>query len=100
MIRLIIPSNAVAKGRPRFARRGNKYSAIKTVCRASHKHDSKREAAKCDELHLALKAGYIKDLQFQVPFELSAFDYEASQPRNLAWSASTSQILFTMIRVA
>jgi hypothetical protein len=37
---------AVAKGRPRFARRGNKYSAIKTVCRASHRHDSKREAAR------------------------------------------------------
>jgi hypothetical protein len=74
MIRLIIPGKAVAKGRPRFARRGNKYPAIKTVCGAGHKHDSKREAAKCDDLHLALKAGYISKLVCQVPFDLFAFN--------------------------
>jgi hypothetical protein len=73
MIRLTIPGKAIAKGRPRFARRGNKYSAIKTVCRAGHKHDSKREAAKCDELHLAVKAGYISKLESQVPFQLYAY---------------------------
>ena len=45
--------------------KGNKFNARKTVCRAGHKHDSKREAARCDELHLLLRAGDIERLEQQ-----------------------------------
>ena len=46
----------------------NKYRAIKTVCAAGHKHDSKKEAARCDVLHLLLKAGQVSDLKLQPTF--------------------------------
>lgn len=48
----------------------NKYSAKKAHCRQGHTHDSMKEAKRCNELHLLLKAGLIKDLQIQVPYEL------------------------------
>jgi hypothetical protein len=62
-------------------RRHNKYSAIKTVCGAAHKHDSKREAAKCDQLHLAVKAGYISALEFQVPYQLFGYSMATGERR-------------------
>ncbi|MGA9884080.1 MAG: DUF1064 domain-containing protein [Candidatus Acidiferrales bacterium] len=61
--------------------RRNKYSAIKTVCGAAHKHDSKREAAKCDQLHLAVKAGYISALEFQVPYQLFGYSMATGERR-------------------
>lgn len=48
--------------------RPSKYRAIKTVCAAGHKHDSKKEAARCDVLHLMLRAGQISDLKVQPTF--------------------------------
>ena len=48
----------------------NKYHAKKAVCFHGHLHDSTKEAARCDELHLLLKAGKIKDLRLQVDYEL------------------------------
>ena len=48
----------------------NKYNAKKAVCLFGHLHDSTKEAARCQELHLLLKAGKIKDLRLQVDYEL------------------------------
>lgn len=48
--------------------RPNKYRAEKATCRAGHGHASKREARRCDELHLLLRAGEIEDLQQQPQF--------------------------------
>lgn len=45
--------------------RSNKYGAKKTPCRNGHTHDSKREATRCDELHLLLRAGDIESLEQQ-----------------------------------
>ena len=39
-----------------------KYFAKKTVCQHGHKHDSKREAARCAELHLLQRSGAIRSL--------------------------------------
>lgn len=48
----------------------NKYGASKTLCFKGHKHDSKKEAARCDELHLLLKAKIISNLEVQKKFVL------------------------------
>lgn len=43
----------------------SKYGAGKTVCCHGHKHDSRKEAERCDELYILLLAGEIKDLKLQ-----------------------------------
>ena len=48
--------------------RRNKYGAKKTVCAHGHKHDSKKEAARCNELHDLWAAGQIADLVTQPQF--------------------------------
>lgn len=48
----------------------NKYSARKTVCGSGHTHDSRREAVRCNELHLMQRAGEISDLRVQVAYDL------------------------------
>lgn len=45
-----------------------KYFARKTTCKAGHSHASKREAARCDELHLMLAAGLIAGLRVEPRF--------------------------------
>jgi hypothetical protein len=47
-----------------------KYSAIKTVCAAGHKHDSKMEAARCDQLTALEEAGEIDRLMQQPEFRV------------------------------
>lgn len=42
--------------------RFGKYRAVKSQCNAGHTHDSKREAKRCDELHLLQAAREISDL--------------------------------------
>lgn len=42
--------------------RFGKYRAVKSQCNAGHIHDSKREAKRCDELHLLQAAREINDL--------------------------------------
>ncbi len=49
---------------------GQKYGAVKTHCGAGHKHDSKAEAVRCDQLRLAERAGVISDLRYQVAYPL------------------------------
>ena len=43
-------------------KRFGKYRAVKSQCAAGHTHDSKREAARCNELHNLQAAGAISDL--------------------------------------
>lgn len=45
-----------------------KYSAIKTDCAAGHRHDSKIEAKRCDELHSLELTGAITRLEMQPVF--------------------------------
>lgn len=49
-------------------KRPNKYGAEKADCRHGHRHASKREAKRCNELHLLLRAGEIEDLEQQPRF--------------------------------
>lgn len=50
-----------------------KYSAIKTDCGSGHRHDSRIEARRCDELTLLEKGGAISHLIQQPVFQI-AFD--------------------------
>ena len=43
-------------------KRFGKYRAVKAQCNAGHTHDSKREAMRCNELHILEAAGEITDL--------------------------------------
>jgi hypothetical protein len=43
-------------------KRFGKYRAVKSQCNAGHTHDSKREAIRCNELHLMQAAGEITEL--------------------------------------
>lgn len=51
-------------------KRPHKYRAEATTCRQGHKHPSKREAKRCDELHLLLRAGQIDALVYERSFPL------------------------------
>lgn len=48
--------------------RRNKYGAKKQDCRAGHSHASRKEARRCNDLHLFLAAGEIEDLKQQPKF--------------------------------
>lgn len=48
----------------------SKYKAEKIFCSHGHKHDSKREAKRCDVLNQLLEKGEISNLQLQVSYEL------------------------------
>lgn len=48
----------------------NKYSNRKSVCMAGHIHDSKKEAERCTELNLLVKAKVISGLEVQKRFVL------------------------------
>lgn len=43
----------------------SKYGARKCSCNCGHTHDSRKEAERCDELHILLAAGEISDLKIQ-----------------------------------
>jgi hypothetical protein len=43
-------------------KRFGKYRAVKAQCSAGHTHDSKREAIRCNELHVLQAAGEISNL--------------------------------------
>jgi hypothetical protein len=46
----------------------SKYNARKTPCQHGHEHASKREAKRCNELHLLQRAGAISDLEYEPVF--------------------------------
>ncbi|MBR1750896.1 MAG: DUF1064 domain-containing protein [Ruminococcus sp.] len=62
----------------------NKYHNRKTPCRYGHTHDSKREAMRCNELHLMQKAGEIRELETQVKFTLLPPRKYINQPNERA----------------
>lgn len=49
-------------------KRPNKYGARKQPCHYGHQHASGREAKRCNELHLLLRAGDIESLEQQPQF--------------------------------
>ena len=49
-----------------------KYRARKTACAQGHIHASKKEAKRCDELHLLQRAGQIMALRVEQKFPLHA----------------------------
>lgn len=51
-----------------MSKRPNKYGAKKAACKQGHTHDSGREAKRCNELHLLLRARKIVNLQIQPQF--------------------------------
>lgn len=48
--------------------RKNKYGAKRTSCHAGHSHASRKEAGRCNELHLLQKSGHISELQVEPLF--------------------------------
>lgn len=48
--------------------RHGKYNARKTACQQNHVHASKREANRCNELHLLQRGGEIEGLEQQPQF--------------------------------
>jgi hypothetical protein len=48
----------------------SRYFATKTPCNHGHTHASKREAARCAELHLLFRAGQIDALVVEPTYEL------------------------------
>ena len=48
-----------------------KYFARKTLCIHGHEHPSAREAKRCEELHLLLRAGEIDALVYEPTYELA-----------------------------
>jgi hypothetical protein len=54
--------------------RGNKYGAKKTPCAGGHTHDSKAEAARCDDLRALEDMGHIVDLVHQPVFRVEIND--------------------------
>lgn len=47
-----------------------KYRAIKTPCAGGHVHDSKAEAARCDDLRALEDMGHIAELEHQPRFDV------------------------------
>lgn len=48
-----------------------KFFAKKTTCAHDHSHDSKREAARCEELHLLQRGGAISGLIVQPTYKFA-----------------------------
>lgn len=48
----------------------SKYKAKKATCSAGHTHDSKKEAKRCDELHMLQRSGVIDELELQKEYLL------------------------------
>lgn len=49
----------------------SKYGAKKAACAQGHMHPSKREAKRCDELHLLFRAGQIDALVYEPTYPLT-----------------------------
>lgn len=50
--------------------KSNKYGANKAECRQGHIHDSRKEACRCNELHILQRCGEISNLQLQSKYVL------------------------------
>ena len=66
----------------------SKYYSRKTICRQGHKHDSAKEASRCNDLSLLEKAGEISNLVQQPKFVLmEGFRYEGKTIREIVYRA-------------
>jgi len=66
----------------------NKYFSHKKVCLSGHIHDSQKEAGRCQELHLLLKAGEIDRLIIQPEFILQGkFKWKRQMYREIKYIA-------------
>ena len=66
----------------------NKYHSRATVCNQGHKHASKKEANRCDELALMERAGVISLLEQQPEFILQGkFKYRGKAIRKIVYRA-------------
>lgn len=72
----------------------NKYGAKKTTCRAGHSHASKKEAGRCDQLHLLQRAGEIESLKIQPAFSFTVNGVELKHDngRRAGYTADFSYI--------
>lgn len=57
-----------------------KYKSKKARCRSGHIHDSKKEAARCNELQYLQRVGIISDLKIQQRYELIPAQRYESMP--------------------
>jgi len=76
-------------GEAQTVSRGNKFFARKTPCRSGHTHASGREAKRCDELQLLLRAGDIEDLvqQPEYPFIIDGQQVKHANGRRVIYTA-------------
>lgn len=58
-----------------------KFGNKKTVCATNHKHDSKKEAKRCDVLHLRQAAGEIAELTIQPAFQIEVNSHKVCKYR-------------------
>lgn len=65
----------------------NKYGAKRTSCAHGHSHASKREAKRCAELHLLLRAGEIDALVYepQYWFEINGVQVKHEKGRRVGY---------------
>ena len=69
----------------------SKYFSHATICKQGHKHASAKEAGRCEELSLMLKAGVITNLKQQPEFVLQrAFKYQGKTIREIKYRADFS----------
>jgi len=65
-----------------------KYNSTRTMCNQLHKHASKKEAKRCDELTLLEKAGKIVKLKQQVRITLlKKFRFQGESIRSIVYVA-------------
>ena len=68
-----------------------KYYSRSTICNQGHKHASKKEANRCDELTLLERAGVIMALKQQEKFSLQkGFKYRGKTIRPITYRADFS----------
>lgn len=71
--------------------RTQKYFSKSTLCKQLHKHQSKKEALRCDELTRLEREGIIKWLKQQPKFELQPkFRYRGKGVRAIVYQADFS----------
>ena len=70
----------------------NKFGAKKTICAQVHKHDSRLEARRCDQLHLLQRGGVIQDLvvQPQYYFVINGIELKHDNGRRVGYKADFS----------
>lgn len=56
----------------RYGKRWNKYNAHRSRCKLGHSHKSGLESQYCHQLQILIRAGEIKEFQYERKFELKA----------------------------